>query len=556
MESESKSEPKLFFRVCCYLLVWAALLLGPSAYAQFSSADADTLMNAYNNSFYATFGSGKAHFKNDQNGGVSYFWTQAEIIEGLEDAYDRSGNVTYKNQISALLNGFSSDNGTDWSWNTYNDDICWACIAYLRGYQATGNSAFLTVAKSNYDMMYARAWDTTTFGGGLWWDTAKGGKNACINGPGAIVAYLLYTNLGDSTYLTKAQTIYNWEKATLFNASNGAIYDNITASGVNTWSSTYNQGTFIGAANYLGDTASAKLAADYLMGSGGLLPDYGTLNNNSGFNSIGLRWVAKFMKERNLQNNYLAWLQFNANNAFRNRRTSDNLSWCELAFPTPGGNLDSWSTIDAVVALQVVPPSFPYALVASENGTVNFRTPADVAFGANGNNAYQYGVAGNITFSTTNFGDPNFGVVKAGYYAAFTQCASENGATNFTVPVAAAFGAQGKYNYNPTASGTVTFDTATFGDPNPNATKTGYYMPYAFCAADGQSSTFTSRPTLLMEPTGNTRSKPISPEPSPSTRPPSVIQFLEPRSWVTIGPPPSRQHWASPTPALRRQALG
>jgi hypothetical protein len=252
----------------------------------------------------------------------------------------------------------------------------------------------------------------------------------------------------------------------------------------------------MGAANYLGDTASAKLAADYLMGSGGLLPNYGTLNNNSGFNSIGLRWVAKFMKDRNLQNNYLAWLQFNANYAFRNRRSSDNLSWCQLAFPTPSGNLDSWSCVDAVVDLQVVPPSFPYTSVASENGTVNFSTPVDVAFGINGNDAYQYGVAGNITFSTTNFGDPNFGAVKAGYCAAFTQCALENGSTNFTVPVAAAFGAQGKYNFNPTAFGTVTFNTATFGDPISNVAKAGYYMPYMFCAADGQSSTFTS-PTYV-----------------------------------------------------------
>ena len=153
MESESKSEPNYFLRVCCCVVVSAAVLLGPSSYAQFSSADADTMMNAYNNAFYATFGAGNAHFKNDQNGGVSYFWTQAEIIEGIEDAYDRSGNVTYKNQITALLNGFSSDNGTNWSSNTYNDDICWACIAYLRGYQVTGNTTFLTVAKSNYDMM-------------------------------------------------------------------------------------------------------------------------------------------------------------------------------------------------------------------------------------------------------------------------------------------------------------------------------------------------------------------------------------------------------------------
>ena len=40
--------------------------------------------------------------------------------------------------------------------------------------------------------------------------------------------------------------------------------DAVNTSGkVGTWSSTYNQGTFVGLADFLGDTASAKLAADY-----------------------------------------------------------------------------------------------------------------------------------------------------------------------------------------------------------------------------------------------------------------------------------------------------
>ncbi len=103
------------------------------------------------------------------------------MIEAVEDANDRTGG-TYSSMITSLLNGFSVNNGTSWSSNMYNDDICWACIAYLRGYQATGNTTFRTIAKSNFDMMYARAWDNT-FGGGLWWTTEKGGKNACVNGP-------------------------------------------------------------------------------------------------------------------------------------------------------------------------------------------------------------------------------------------------------------------------------------------------------------------------------------------------------------------------------------
>jgi predicted alpha-1,6-mannanase (GH76 family) len=302
----------------------AFLLAGSYSAKAFTFSDQNIAMDSFNTAYYQPFGSGLAHYMNSAGGGggVVYFWSQAEEIEVLIDAYERGGgNVAYQGMISSLLNGFSSDNGTDWSWDMYNDDVCWACIAYLRGYQDTGNSTFLNIAKANFDMMYARAWDTT-FGGGLWWTTAKGGKNACVNGPAAIVASLLYRALNDSSYLTKAQNIYNWEKATLFVASTGAICDNITTSGLGTWASTYNQGTFIGAADYLGDTASATLAMNFTEnvlsapnGSGyNILPEYGIGGNNSGFNSIGIRWMAKFMRDQCLQGTYLGWLQ--ANNKF------------------------------------------------------------------------------------------------------------------------------------------------------------------------------------------------------------------------------------------------
>jgi len=338
----------------------AGLILAATGLQAYTPANADTLMNSYNNAFYVG-NNGNGYFKNDQNGGINYFWGQAEEIEGVEDAWDRTGN--YGPMITSLLNGFGVNNGTNWSWNIYNDDICWACIAYLRGYQATGNETFRSIAKSNFDMMYARAWDGT-LGGGLYWTTDKREKNACINGPAAITAYLLYQTLGDSSYLTKAQNILAWEKAKLFNAVSGAVYDNMLVNGtLNTWASTYNQGTFVGACHFLGDVASAKLATDYTMKQMGtvnasgfrIMPEYGVNGNNSGFNAIGLRWIARFVKERSLQSTYLPWLQANAQAAWDVRRTSDNLSWCQWLHATPSTTLMSWDCISSVVALQVVP---------------------------------------------------------------------------------------------------------------------------------------------------------------------------------------------------------
>jgi len=131
--------------------------------------------------------------------------------------------------------------------------------------------------------------------------------------------------------------------------------------------------------------------------------------------------------------------------------------------------------------------------------TVNFSTPVDVAygasfaFGANGCYYYEYAQSGNVTFNPTNFGgDPDYDVVKTGYARPFKYCAAENESYTFTVPVEAAFGAQGKYYYLPGISGTVTFNTNTFGgDPDYGVVKAGYYMPYNSCVAENQSYTFT-----------------------------------------------------------------
>jgi len=324
--------------------------------------DADTAVKAYLKAFVRPNGTG-SFIKGDQNGGDPGFWQEIEEIEGIEDANDRAGGA-YKTEVAALLNGFSKAHGTNWSDNIYNDDICWAVIAYTRGYRATGNTAFRTIAKSNFDRMFARAWNPAR--GTLYWTTKNTSYNSCIECPAGIAACLLSRALRDDSYLSKAQDLFAWEKTHLFDASTGAVQDAVDTRGrVGTWSSTYNQGTFVGLANFLGDTASAKLAADYTRDHLGkptasgcqIMPEYGAGGgNNSGLNSIGLRWIAKFMQDRRLQSAYLPWLQANADTAWAVRRAEDNLSWCQWLQQTPSGVLHSWDCINSVVALQVTLP--------------------------------------------------------------------------------------------------------------------------------------------------------------------------------------------------------
>jgi predicted alpha-1,6-mannanase (GH76 family) len=340
----------------------AILFVGARPAFAFTSSDADTAVNSYLKTFVQTDGD-HAFIKRDMNEGDPGFWQEIEQVEGVEDANERE-NGALKSQVAALLNGFANAHGTDWSYNKYNDDICWAVIAYTRGYTATGDPIFRKIAKENFDIMYARAWDPSK--STLFWTTDNTSYNSCIECPAGIASYLLSRALDDGGYLKKAKDLYAWEKAKLFNTTSGAVYDNVNTHGsVSTWASTYNQGTFVGLANFLGDTKSAGLATDYTMnhlgtlGAGGyrILPEYGTgSGNNSGFNAILLRWVSKFMKDRHLEKSYLPWLQANANAAWNVRRTSDNLSWCQWLQQTPDGLVYSWDCISSVVALQVTAP--------------------------------------------------------------------------------------------------------------------------------------------------------------------------------------------------------
>ena len=87
------------------------------------------------------------------------------------------------------------------------------------------------------------------------------------------------------------------------------------------------------------------------------MPGYRQEGDAGGFNGICARWTARFMKDRGLQKSYQAWLQANADAAWKVRRPADNLSWSRWSWPTPEGPLNSWACSSSVVMMQVVPAS-------------------------------------------------------------------------------------------------------------------------------------------------------------------------------------------------------
>lgn len=363
---------------------------------------ADTAYNTFMSKFYSV-SNGKGTISG------AGFWGEAEMFEIIVDAYARSGYSTYKDYIGQFYNGFVNEHGTSWTWNEYNDDIMWMVIACCRAYLATGNTTYRDQAKTHFDAVYSRAW-SSDLGGGLFWRTDNSGKTACVNGPGAIAACLLAQITGDSAYMTKAVNIYNWLRSTLYVADTGKVYDSISMSGeINTWSSTYNQGTFIGAAallyqyygtaQYLTDAVQAADYAKNTMFSGGVIGGESG-SDLDGFKGIFARWMRELILDCN-QTQYIEWMQLSAATAWNNRN-SDGLiytEWNKRTSETTAYSSFSYST--AVSLLQNCPIGTGVMDGTSRIEAENFSE-----------------IGGGIS-ETCSEGTKNLGGILNGYYSAY-----------------------------------------------------------------------------------------------------------------------------------------
>ena len=291
---------------------------------------AETCMDAYLAKYYDN-----GRFENAD------FWDEAEIFEILDDAYLITKNERYVTLIDETYERFIKDRGNDWAYNIYNDDIMWAVIAMTRAYFLTGKEKYLETAKLNYDKTYARAY-SDDLGGGLFWRADNHSKNACVEGPGAIAACLLGKATGDASYYEKAKGIIEWTVKTLYE-ENGKVYDCIGMDGgINKWSSTYNQGTFLGANillyEYYGDEIYKKRAdatASYTMNEmyhGGIMNNEDSGNDLIGFKGIMSRWIRLYALTFD-RPEYIDWLRQNADSAYENRN-SEGLMWTAFAEKT------------------------------------------------------------------------------------------------------------------------------------------------------------------------------------------------------------------------------
>lgn len=301
-----------------------------------------------------------------------HFWDNAEMIEIVLDALEVTEDLKYKTMFETMYRNFIEKNGTDWQYNKYNDDIAWAVLFSVRGYLLTGNSAYLEKAKDQFDKMYSRAF-TNSYGGGLLWYHTKTTKNSCINGPAMVACCYLGRATGDSTYYDKAIALYTWSKVYLLDAATGKVNDNVDLDPktnqlkVSTWSSTYNQGTYLGAAvmlykytreaSYLSEAQKIALFIRDNMYKSTVMNNEDNGNDLPGFKGIFARYARMYTVELN-KKDLVEWLQLNAKVAYNNRN-SRNLIHTKWATKT--SETGPQSAFGCSTAVSLLINNLPYA---------------------------------------------------------------------------------------------------------------------------------------------------------------------------------------------------
>lgn len=293
------------------------------------SAAADSSSNALINKFWNET-ENYFNYGNDDKELTFHYWPNAHAMDVVIDAYIRTNDSKYSAYFDKWFSGIKIKNGNTYK-NDYVDDMEWNALTMLRLYNVTKDQKYLDTAQELWGWI-KDAWSEDVGGGIRWctgsWETFT--KNACSNGPAAIIAARMYQITQDEEDLEWAKKIYEWQKQTLVVSSTGEVKDHIVVESAEVSGSalTYNEGTYVGAGVelynitkdvvYLND---AKRAANYTIStlvnsSSNVLRDGGT-GDNGLFKGIFMRYFLELIKVNDLEETYRhKFVTFLNNNAY------------------------------------------------------------------------------------------------------------------------------------------------------------------------------------------------------------------------------------------------
>ncbi|MBC5668364.1 hypothetical protein DWW50_11255 [Eubacterium sp. AF15-50] len=329
--------------------------------ATFTEAMADKALEAFKNKYYV---------KNSTTGYNSLgggFWGIAEVMEAMLDGYETTGKSIYKEMFQNTYKDFIARNGDYWSNNDFNDDIAWAVLDSVRAYLLFGDQSYLDIAKKNWDFMYKRGTEGRTDGLIRWsHESGRGdGTTSCINGPATVGACYLAIATGDESYYTKAKSVFDaWRNSSLY-VREGDDAGHVWDSPGNNWRSTYNQGTFLGAAimlyekygtqQYYDDACNVMANTVKGLCYNNILKEENTNSGDlSGMRGILMRYMRKFIVDFN-KGEYLSFFKDNAKVAWMNSNSKGIMqcSWQKKA--AEDATWDSFAAYNAISLMANIP---------------------------------------------------------------------------------------------------------------------------------------------------------------------------------------------------------
>ena len=157
--------------------------------------------------------------------GMEAYWDVKVKIPGYEPARTQGGN------------------------DKYYDDNAWMVLTFLEAYEISGESRYLKRAEETLEFVVS-GWDEE-LGGGIWWHERHegGGKNTCVNAPGALGCFRVARFEKDAEaakWNTFGEKITVWTVKNL-QAPNGLFSDaiNVKTKEINHAQLTYNAGLML-----------------------------------------------------------------------------------------------------------------------------------------------------------------------------------------------------------------------------------------------------------------------------------------------------------------------
>lgn len=354
---------------------------GPTALARARVA-ADVLMGSYDPD--------KAWFP-------SSWWNSAVALQTIGDYMQRTGDRRYLGQLD---NTFEKDKGVfpagvlsgDPLLGNFTsraiDDSEWWGLTWLQAYDLTHDPKYLDMAVTIANYVYGY-WDTSTCGGGVWWDAERTYKNAITNGLWVRLTAELHNRIpGDTLWLSRSRTAWQWFQGSGMINADGLVNDGLTNActnnGQNVW--TYNQGLAIGGGLELWRAtkdpailATVKRLADASIGPGGLVTD-GTLtetcdaddqtcdDNGKQFKGIFMRYWTDLVDTTH-DSRYADFLERQAETVWNRDRDAANRLGTRWAGATNDDhpNVFDWRTQASALSALIgdVPLPTPFASLAA-----------------------------------------------------------------------------------------------------------------------------------------------------------------------------------------------